>query len=148
MSTTIFTAREYDPARDRRRRNRIIAIIVAVIVIAATLYAFRDYPEERVVSNFFTALKNQNYEQAYGIWMADPNWKQHPQEHRLYPFTEFHQDWGPGGEYGPIHDFRIDGAANPKHGSGVVVVVTVNGRADKARIWVEKSNKSLTFSPY
>jgi hypothetical protein len=27
-------------------------------------------------------------------------------------------------------------------------VVTVNDRADKARIWVEKKDKTLTFSPY
>jgi hypothetical protein len=148
MATTIFTAGNYDPARERRRRNRIVGIIAGAIVIVALLYAFRNYPEERVVSNFFSALESQSYEQAYAIWMADPDWKQHPQEHRLYPYNEFYQDWGPAGEYGPIHDFKIDGAANPKHGSGVVVVVTVNGRAERARIWVEKSNKSLTFSPY
>jgi hypothetical protein len=148
MSTTIFTAGNYDPARERRRRNRILAVILVIIAIAALLYALRNYPEERVVTKFFTALESQNYEQAYALWMADPDWKQHPQQYRLYPFAEFRQDWGPSGEYGPIHSFKIDGTANPKGGSGVVVVVTVNQRAEKARIWVEKSNNSLTFSPY
>ncbi len=148
MPTTIFTAGNYDPARERRRRNRILAMILFVIAILVVLYAFRNYPEERVVSKFFSALEHQNYEQAYALWMADPGWKQHPQQFRLYPFNEFCQDWGPTGEYGPIQSFKIDGTANPKGGSGVVVVVTVNQRAEKARIWVEKSNKSLTFSPY
>jgi len=39
-------------------------------------------------------------------------------------------------------------SVRPKKGSGVIVQVTVNRRADKARIWVEKKDKTLTFSPY
>ena len=38
--------------------------------------------------------------------------------------------------------------ANPKGGSGVIVVVTINERKEPARLWVEKRDKSLTFSPY
>lgn len=150
MATTILTAPPYDPKRERRKKQIIVAVIAAVIAIGALVYAFRNYPEERVVDKFFTALQHQDYKKAYGIWMADPNWEQHPQKYPNYPFNEFYQDWGPGGEWGLIHSFHIDGSAVPKGpSSGVVVVVTVNQRvADKARIWVEKSNKTLTFSPF
>ena len=68
------------------------------------------------------------------------------------------KDWGPGGEWGVIKSYHVDGSAVPKGGngtkfdvspSGIVVVVTVNERvADKAHIWVEKSDKTLGFSPY
>ena len=148
MSTTIFTAGEYDPARERRRRNRIISLILIVLLIASALYAFRNWPEERVVKRFFTALENKDYEKAYGIWVADSNWKQHPQQHPNYSFGEFYLDWGPGGEYGLIKSFKIDGSANPKGGSGVIVQVTVNDRKEPARLWVEKRDKSLTYSPF
>ncbi|HET8668585.1 MAG TPA: hypothetical protein VFM10_11435 [Terriglobales bacterium] len=149
MATTILTAPQYDPRREKRKKQIIAAIILVVLGIAALGYAFRNWPEERIVDKFFTALEHKDYKQAYGIWLHDPSWQQHPQNYPNYPFNEFYQDWGPGGEWGIIRSFHIDGSANPKHASGVVVVVTVNERvADKARIWVEKSDKTLTFSPY
>ncbi|HYH00652.1 MAG TPA: hypothetical protein VD837_16085 [Terriglobales bacterium] len=149
MATTILTAPQYDPKRDRRKKQIIAGVVVAVIAIGVLLYVFRNWPEERVVNKFFTALQAKDYEKAYGVWMADPEWKQHPQKYSNYPFNEFYQDWGPGGEWGVIRSFEIDGSASPKGGSGVVVVVTVNERVgDKARMWVEKKDKTLTFSPY
>ena len=148
MASTIFTAPQYDPRRERRKRIIIVSVIVAVAIIAALLYLYRNWPEERVVDQFFTALMNKDYEKAYGIWMHDPNWKQHPDKYPNYAFREFYNDWGPGGEWGLIRSFHVDGSASPKGGSGVVVVVTVNDRAEKARIWVEKKDKTLTFSPY
>lgn len=149
MATTILTAPQYDPKRERRKKQIIAGVILAVIAVGVLLYVFRNWPEERVVKKFFTALQAKDYEKAYGIWMADAEWKQHPQKYPNYPFNEFYQDWGPGGEWGVVRKFSIDGSANPKGGSGVVVVVTVNERlADKARIWVEKKDKTLTFSPY
>jgi hypothetical protein len=33
-------------------------------------------------------------------------------------------------------------------GSGVIVEVVVNNRAEHARIWVQKSDRTLSFSPY
>ncbi|HUI84915.1 MAG TPA: hypothetical protein VL240_11865 [Candidatus Binatia bacterium] len=154
---TLFEAQPYDPAPARRKRNTFLALIALVILIGLVWWHFRLWPEERVVDRFFDALQQQNYEQAYGIWMHDPEWKQHPAEYSRYPYGEFVRDWGPGGEWGIIKSHHIDGAAVP-HGysgspfaraSGVVVVVTVNDRvADQARIWVQKSDKTLGFSPY
>ena len=118
---------------------------------------FRLWPEEHVVEQFFDALQQQNFEHAYGIWMHDPDWKQHADGHSRYTYDDFVKDWGPSGEWGIIKSFHIDGAAVPSGysgtpfatASGVVVVVTVNGRvADKARIWVQKNDKTLGFSPY
>jgi len=155
---TLFEAESYDPARARKRRNRIIAIIVVVAVCAILAWNFRHYPEEHQVDKFFAALQKQDYEAAYGVWNHDPAWKQHPQKYASYPFTDFMKDWGPGGQWGLIKTYHVDGSAVPKGGtgtkfdvgsSGVVVVVTVNERvADKAHIWVEKSDKTLGFSPY
>ncbi len=145
---TIFEAKEYDPRKARRRNIRIAIVVVAVAVIAIFIYVNRNWPQEHIVSQFFTALENKDYEKAYGLWVADKDWKQHPQAYASYSFGDFYGDWGPGGEWGVIRSFRVDGSANPKGGSGVVVVVTVNQRAEKARIWVENKDKSLTFSPY
>lgn len=147
MPTTIFESKPYDPSRERRRRIIISSIIAGVLILAFFAWWFRYWPEERRVDRFFTALEQKDYERAYGIWMNDPNWKQNPEKYAKYPFGEFYIDWGPGGEWGLINSHKIDGSATPKGGStGVVVVVTVNERAEKARIWVEKSDKTLHFS--
>ncbi len=148
MPSTIFTAPQYDPRRERRKRIVIVAVIVGVLIVAALAYLYRNWPEERVVDHFFSALVNKDFERAYGLWVHDPEWKQHPEKYPNYSFREFYNDWGPGGEWGIIKSFRIEGSANPKGGSGVVVVVTLNERKEPARIWVEKKDKTLTFSPY
>jgi hypothetical protein len=154
---TLFEAQPYDPAAARKKRNIIIAIIFVIIVIALLWWQLRYWPEERVVDRFFDALQQQHYEQAYGIWMHDPNYRQHPERYSRYTYNDFIKDWGPSGEWGIINSHRIDGVGVP-HGnsgsrfavpSGVVVVVTVNDRiADKAHIWVQKDDKTLGFSPY
>jgi len=149
MTTTIFEAQPYDEAKARRRRIWISSIIAAVLIIGFFLWWFRYWPIERKVDRFFDALQAQNYEKAYGIWMNDPDWKQHQDRYARYPFGEFYTDWGPGGEWGIIKSHHVDGAAVPRGGgSGIVVVTTVNDRAEKARIWVEKSDKTMHFSPY
>src|SRR5581483_2896692 len=154
---TLFEAQPYDAARARKRRNIIIAVILTVIVLGIIAWQLRYWPEERVVDHFFDALQQQNYEKAYGIWMQDPDWKQHPEKYARYPYNDFIKDWGPGGEWGIIRSHHVDGAAVPKGysgspfatASGVVVVVTVNERvADKAHVWVQKDDKTLGFSPY
>ena len=154
---TLFEAQPYDARRARKKRDIILAAVAAVIVIAVVLWMFRFWPEEHVVDQFFTALQQQHFEQAYGIWMHDPDWKQHPDRYTSYSYNDFIKDWGPSGEWGIIKSFRVEGAAVP-HGysgspfataSGVVVVVTVNERiADKAHVWVQKDDKTLGFSPF
>jgi hypothetical protein len=144
----LLDAPPYDPSRERRRTLRTTAIIVFVFFLALFLYVNRYWPEERKVDKFFAALEKQDFKNAYGIWMNDPAWQQHEQKYQRYPFNEFYTDWGPGGEWGIVRGHRVEGAVRPKGGSGVVVVVEVNGRAEPARVWVEKSDKTLSFSPY
>jgi len=144
---TLMDAEQYDPARDRRRRRRIAVAIFLVLLAAWVVYHYRNYPERKAASNFFAALQNQNYESAYAVWFRDPDWKQHPNKYSAYQFNDFYRDWGPGGEWGLIKSHSIDCSLSPGGGSGVIVQVTVNGRAEHAYVWVEKANKTLSFSP-
>jgi len=154
---TLFEAQPYNPARARKKWQRIAAIAAVVIVIAIVWWNLRFWPQEHVVDQFFGALQQQDFEKAYGIWMHDADWKQHSDQYSRYPYADFIKDWGPSGEWGVIKSHRVDGAAVPTGysgtpfatASGVVVVVTVNDRvADKAHIWVQKNDKTLGFSPY
>ncbi len=137
-----------DLARERRRRILIVSVIVGVLLLAALAWAFRFWPEEHVADRFFGALQRQDFEAAYGIYYNDPGWKQHPLQHNQYPFNEFYRDWGPGGEWGIIKEYKIEVSGNcPRAGSGVVIQVIVNGRSDRARVYVEKSDRTVSLPP-
>ena len=148
MPSTIFTAPQYNPARERRRKIILIVIATVVVVGAILAWWFRYWPEEHVVNKFFDALQAKDYNTAYGIWQHDPKWQQHPQQYSAYPFGDFYRDWGPSGDWGIIKSHQVDCAASPPGGNGVVVVVTLNDRAQKARMWVLSKDKTLTFSPF
>jgi hypothetical protein len=155
---TLFEAQPYDASSARKKRNLIIALAFVLILIGLVWWQLRFWPEERIVDSFFDALQQQDYPHAYGIWMNDPNWQQHPVQYSRYSYDDFMKDWGKGGEWGIIKSHKIYAAGYPPQGhgtptfgtpSGVVVIVTVNDRiAHKASLWVQKGDKTLGFSPY
>ena len=145
---TLFQAPEYDPKRDKRRKQIIVIAIVVALLLTYVGWTFRHWREERVVDRFFQAIEHKDYETAYAIWMADPNWKQHPEKFKNYPFGAFELDWGPTGEYGTITRHRIAKTFTPKcGGSGVIVVAFLNDRREPVALWVESKDHSMTFSP-
>jgi hypothetical protein len=145
---TLLDAQKYDEEKARKRTRRIISSISILVIVLGLLWWFRYWPEERIVGHFFDALQKQDYKTAYGIWMRNPDWAQHPEKYPKYPYNEFYRDWGPGGEWGLIKTQKVYGASTcPGPASGVVVDVVVNDRAQHAQVWVEKSDKTLSFPP-
>ena len=142
---TLMDAKQYDEAPARRRRKLIIAGIVAAIILAWVAYHFRNYPARHTADKFFAALEHQKLEDAYGIWFKDADWKQHPAKYSSYTFGEFTQDWGPASEWGTIKNYSVD--CSYSSGNGVIVQATVNHRTQHAYVWVDKSDKTLHFSP-
>ncbi|HET7890534.1 MAG TPA: hypothetical protein VFL34_03375 [Candidatus Sulfotelmatobacter sp.] len=145
---TLLDAQEYDPEKARKRRMQIISAIAILLVALALGWWFRYWPYEHIAGKFFDALQKQDYKTAYGIWMHDPQWQQHPDQYPKYPFNEFYTDWGPGGQWGLIKTQKVYGASScPGGGTGVVVDVIVNDRAEHAQVWVEKSDHTLSYPP-
>jgi len=145
---TLMDAKEYDEAGARRKKVRIVGIVVTLLVVGFLAYQFRYWPEERLVDKFFAALERKDYETAYGLYMADAAWQHHPQQYALYPYNEFYRDWGPGGEWGLVKSYKIYATGECPHGgSGVIVEVVVNDRADHEQIYVQKKEKTFSQSP-
>jgi hypothetical protein len=147
----LMDAPEYDPEPARRRTRRIVIAAVSLIAIVALYFFFRYWPEEHAVNNFFEAIEQKNFEKAYGIYNADPAWKDHPQQF-TYTYNQFYLDWGPSGEYGIIGAHHIDCSTEPRKSgfqpaTGIIVVVTVNKNPVTRIMWVEKKNKELHISP-
>ena len=148
----LMDAKEYDPRPAQKRRKIIATVVVAVLAIAVYLYLTRYDSEKKVINQFFQAIEQKDYDAAYGLYYADPDWKQHPEKYGSYTINQFKLDWGPQGEYGAISSHQIDCAlAPPKKGfaspSGVIVVVIINNLHDTRSMWVEKKSKTITDSP-
>lgn len=145
---TLLDARQYDPADDRKKKIRILGTVVLVLILGLIGWFNRLWPQKHIADEFFSALQKQDFDTAYGIYFADAAWKQHEQNHAQYPIGEFKQDWGPGGEWGVIKTYKIFGESNcPGGGSGVVVDVVVNDRAQHAQVYVDKSDKTISTPP-
>jgi hypothetical protein len=148
----LMDAKEYDPRPAQKRRKIIATVVVVVLAIAVYLYLTRYDSEKKVINKFFQAIEQKDYDAAYGIYYADPDWKQHPEKYSSYTINQFKLDWGPQGEYGAISSHQIDCALEPpKKGfaspSGVIVVVIINNLHDTRSMWVEKKSKTITDSP-
>lgn len=149
---TLLDAKEFDEQKARTRRTRIVLIVTVVVIIAALLWWFRFWPQEHKVGRFFEAIQKQDYKTAYGLWQNDAEWEKHPGDYQKYPFNDFYRDWGPGGEWGLVKDYKVYGASKcpstaGSSGSGVVVDVVVNDRTQHAQVWVENSDHTLSYPP-
>lgn len=148
----LLDAKEYDPRPAQRRWRAVAALVIVAVVAFLVWWLLRYYPEERAINRFFQAIEQKKFDVAYGLYFADPDWKQHPQKYDQYPLSQFILDWGPSSEYGVITSHKIDCATEPpkkayRSPSGVIVVVSVNGRPEGTSMWVEKKSKSITLSP-
>ena len=148
----LMDAKEYDPRPAQRRWRLLVTALVIVIAIFLVWWFFRFYPEDRVINKFFAAIEHKDFDTAYGLYFADPDWKQHPQKYNQYPLPQFMLDWGPASEYGTITSHKIECTTEPptkayRSPTGVIVVVSVNHRPETTSMWVEKKSKSISLSP-
>ena len=85
---------------------------------------------------------------AYGIWVNDKNWQQHPNQFS-YPYSRFESDWSsssPDSEYGAIHSHKIALAA--RYGNGLLVATLINDRKSGALdLTYDSKTGTLSFAP-
>jgi hypothetical protein len=134
----LLDARPPKPPTGIRKYIPIWVLVVLLALIGSVLvYSFMDYPEERAVENFMTALQQGNYPNAYKLWTPSPT----------YSYQDFLHDWGEQGEYGKIRAFEIlDAQSKGMH--TVVVTVRINGADSPVDLAVDRKTKGLAFSPF
>ena len=158
---TLLDAPIFDEARARRRTLilRLTASGVLLLFVAWWLVAGRpiDWPwnwdhylvGRAKVNRFLTAVEADDLAKAYGIWVNDLNWQQHPQQHSTYPYARFQNDWSstsPDNEYGAIKSHQIVVAGH--YGNGVLVASLINGRkSDALDLEFDPKTGQLSFSP-
>ena len=142
---TLLDAPTYDPTKARKRKNILIAAGIACLLLAGFLWYFWDWPQEHRVNEFFAAVQAHDLPKAFGIWNHDPDWQQHLQKYTNYPYGRFESDWGQNSDWGLIKTHKI--TMSKTVGSGVVVGVEVNGVQKPVFLWVQRSDKTIGFSP-
>lgn len=158
---TLLDAPAFDAARDRRRRIIFSSTAIAffVLLIAGWFVSGRpvDWPwnwwthfRGRMVANaFLTAVEHNDLQKAYGIWIHDPNWQQHPKKDNPYPFDRFQRDWSstsPDNQYGIIRSHKI--VAARRSGNVLLMGILINGLKSNALFLnYDPQTKALGFSP-
>lgn len=158
---TLLDAPVYDEVKAKRRSVTLytIASVAVVLFIAWWLVAGRpvDFPwnwnahlfGRSAINRFLTAVEQNDMPKAYGIWVHDPDWQQHLDRHKTYPFARFERDFGndsTDNEYGAFHSHQI--AAARIYGNTLLVAILINGRKTGAlNLDYDPKTKTLDFSP-
>lgn len=165
---TLMDAPKYDEARARRHlilgwsiAGGLVALFIAWWFVAGRPldwpWHWNDHLFGRhAVTRFMDDLEHNDLKAAYGVWINDKNWEQHPQQHRGYPFsaapgvTSFESDWNPTSpdaeDKGGIHSFRI--AASRMYGNVLLMAILVNGAKENALdlTWDPRTGQ-LSYAP-
>ena len=127
-------------ARKERRRKRIVLWTLGILIAGGILFAwFRNWREERVIHQFLSLLKGQNYQDAYKLFGCTQE-----TPCKYYPPDKFNEDWGPAGEYRDAASAKISN--EDVCGSGVLFTVEIP-RKDPLGMWVESGTGVLGFAP-
>ena len=143
-----------DPPPVTTHKSQVWSFTIAALVLAlsAVLYfSFRYYPEKKATKEFFEALVAGDTDKAYGLWKPTASYRK----------SDFLEDWGPTGYYGPVKSYRIMGAKAPTKSNSVEVDIVVSPfspmpeasdqeKTHKSKwvtIWVSPADKSLSFPP-
>jgi hypothetical protein len=102
--------------------------------VARLVQKLRHGSQENEVRQFLDLLKNRQYEAAYKVW--GPN--------KDYPLNRFMEDWGPQGQHN-LSSFEV--VRSRTCGSGVVVTVEFQKGAEES-LWVQKTDRTIGFSPF
>jgi hypothetical protein len=149
----LLDAAPYDETKEKRKKTLMIgALVVVVLLIALALsgffmghgWFFSNLPAEMRVNTFLKTVEAGDFQKAYGIWMDDDAWQQHPEKFD-YSFQRFTEDWSTKSDYGTIHSHHVN--FSHRDHSSIIVAVTINGSPDMFFLLYETKTKTLSYSP-
>lgn len=155
---TLMNAPVYDAGKAKRMRYAWIGagVLVALLVVATFAgfisghgWLFSNVYTEHRVNNFLTAIEQQDFAKAYGIYQNDADWQQHPDKYSGYPLQRFTEDWTKYSPVGPIHSHHVDKSVSDgsgTFGTTLLVAATINGDPNKRLfIAVQRSDGTFTY---
>ncbi len=128
-----------DAKREKTVKWIVIGLLSTLIIGGFLYYRFKDFREERQVSQFLEFLSARNYPQAHALWGCTPQ-----KPCRDYNFEKFMEDWGPNSPHAAAAQAKVlDVRACP---SGIIA--TLGFPAHQTQLWVDRSDKAISFAPW
>jgi len=129
-----------DERREKVRKRLLLSLLILVVAGGTLYFFFKNYRQERQVRQLFELLANKDYKSAYRLWGCTED-----KPCRDYPFDKFMEDWGPASARKDVAGAHI--AKSRSCGSGVIMTVNF-GNAQEEKLWVERKDLTIGFSPY
>ena len=155
---TLLNAPAYNERRERLIRNLLVTagVLLALVLVLAFAgfvtghgWLFTNLYTEHRVDVFLNDIEKGDFSDAYGIYVNDAQWAQHPEKYSGYPLQRFTEDWTKYSPVGSIHSHHVDKSVadgSGPFGTTLIVASTING--DKNRrlfIAVLRSDGTLTY---
>ena len=151
---SLLNAPEFDERKEKQKQNLLAggAISIALLVVLTLAgffmghgWLFMNLPVEHRVSVFLSTVQSGDYAKAYGLWMNDPAWQQHPQKYD-YTLQRFTEDFSTESDWkGPVTSYKM--GCSKRDGAGTAVAATVNGGTELT-LEYQRSDGTLSFFPY
>jgi hypothetical protein len=146
----LFDGAQQEQHGSKLRRYIITIAVFLALVIGTSWYFLRYYREKDTVRRFLNDVAAGNMQQAYQTWQPE----------KSYSFTDFLDDWGPGGYYGPVRSYRVEKTVRRSNSNYVDVIVDVspvkpfppgdasaNNQIHEVDIGVRLSDQKMSFPP-
>ena len=130
-----------DEQREKNIRRLIIIAIVAVAAAGVLFFFLKNFRQEQQARKFFQLLEKHDYAGAYALWGCTE-----AKPCRDYPFKNFIDDWGPQSQRVEIGPYRIKKSRSC--GSGVILTVEFGKKQQEEKLWVERDDLTIGFSPW
>lgn len=127
-------------AQREKKLKWITISLVSAAVLGVILYAmFRDFKEDRRISQFRKALQQQDFKTAYTFWGCTQE-----VPCRDYGFDKFLEDWGPQGANAKVATASV--SDSERCGNGYIVAFDTG--KDPVSLWVERDTGVLSYAPW
>jgi len=160
---TLLDAPTFDEKRAKRRRITGYSTAAGLVLLFILYWLLAGRPVDwpwrwhnhmfgrMAINAFMKDLEKNDLPAAYGVWIKDKDWQQHPQQHGSFTFERFKNAWDPASpdaEYtgGSIHAHHI--AASRIYGNVLLVAILVNGaQKDALDLTWDPHTRQLNFAP-
>jgi hypothetical protein len=129
-----------DEQRERRTKRIALWSVGAAVVLIVLYFTFRTWPQERVMKQFLTLLRQKEYQDAYKLWGCTQD-----SPCKYYPPEKFTEDWGPSGAYADISAAHIENVDDCDAG---VVFTLVFPKGEPVGLYVLHENNVISFAPW
>ena len=128
----------------------LIAVLVLLTIGGWLLghgWLFTNLPIEHKVSVFLSTVQAGDYSRAYAIYNNDPNWQQHPDKYKDYPFERFTEDFTTESDWkGPVTSFHI--RCSKRGNVSTAVHATINGSTEMTLDYRRSDGTLSAFPPF